>query len=62
MSHADAAIEYERLAVEFDCGPLRQIFGGDGDIILRTQMNGDFRERLGGHSGNLGVRTMTPTR
>ena len=63
VAQADALRQAQRVAVVLKLGPGRQETRGDGDVVLRSQMDGDLGKRHGWHeaisTANGGVACVT---
>src|SRR5262245_910095 len=49
VAHAHTAVENQRCVTAGNLGSLGQVFGGDGDVVLRPKLNCDLAQRYGGH-------------
>jgi hypothetical protein len=49
VAEADTAVEGEGVAVVAHLGAGRDGAGGDGDVVLGAEVDGDLRQGYGGH-------------
>src|SRR5262249_39968374 len=58
VAHADARRQRDRVAVDPQLRPRRQVTGRDGDVVFGAQVNGDLRKRDGWHEVGLRMTAM----